>query len=61
MNLEYTEIAECFGSDATAGGIRFQFSTTFKQNAKKINDARAKGMDCKDLVFAGSGGSASGG
>jgi len=34
-------------------------STTFKQNVKKIYEARAKGIDCKDVVLAGAGGSAS--
>ncbi|RDL36409.1 uncharacterized protein BP5553_05761 [Venustampulla echinocandica] len=43
------EIAACFGSDATPGGIRFQLQTSLKPNVKLIKDARAAGQDCKTL------------
>jgi hypothetical protein len=45
------EIAKCFGSDASTGGIRFQFDTRFRQDAKVINDARARGLDIQDITL----------
>jgi hypothetical protein len=45
------EIAGCFGSDASTGGIRFQFDTRFRQDAKVINDARARGLDIQDITL----------
>jgi hypothetical protein len=45
------EIAGCFGSDASTGGIRFQFGTRFRQDAKVINDARARGLDIQDITL----------
>ncbi|KAF4613410.1 hypothetical protein G7Y89_g15477 [Cudoniella acicularis] len=49
------EMAACFGSDATVAGIKFQFATNFKQNAKRIQAAHAAGKDCKDLGIGESG------
>ena len=45
------EIAGCFGSDASTGGIRFQSDTRFRQDAKVINDARARGLDIQDITL----------
>jgi hypothetical protein len=49
--IDLPEIAECFGSDASAGGIRFQFDTRFRQDAKVINDARARRLDIQDITL----------
>ncbi|KAE9364597.1 hypothetical protein N431DRAFT_447767 [Stipitochalara longipes BDJ] len=46
------EIQQCFGSDATAGGIKFQFATRFNKDVKLIKDARANGIDCKDIKLS---------
>ncbi|KAF5874488.1 uncharacterized protein Bfra_004498 [Botrytis fragariae] len=46
-----TEVQKCFGSDATPGGIKFQFATTIKKNVDQIRNARAAGKDCKDITF----------
>ncbi|TAQ86433.1 hypothetical protein B7494_g5243 [Chlorociboria aeruginascens] len=59
IDLEYTsrnkgnEITSCFGSDATVGGVRFQFSTRIKNDANAIRAARAAGIDCKSLNLGG--------
>jgi|SRR6187402_659961 len=53
---ENTEVAACFGSDATAAGIRFQFATRIKGDVKIIRDARARGIDCKDIKLESFGG-----
>ncbi|KAF7900417.1 uncharacterized protein EAF01_007719 [Botrytis porri] len=50
-----TEVQQCFGSDASAGGIKFQFATTIKKNVDQIRSARAAGKDCKDIVFNSNG------
>ncbi|PVH77945.1 hypothetical protein DL98DRAFT_422919 [Cadophora sp. DSE1049] len=53
------QIAAWFGSDATVGGIKFQFSTTIKKNLDALRDGRARGLDCKDITLpslAGLGG-----
>lgn len=52
--MNFLEIAACFGSDATLGGIRFQLQTSLKPNVKLIKDARAAGQDCKTLGIGGS-------
>ncbi|PMD37336.1 hypothetical protein L207DRAFT_74352 [Hyaloscypha variabilis F] len=46
------EIQQCFGSDATAGGIRFQFATRINKNVKLIKSARANGIDCKEIKLS---------
>ncbi|QSZ33889.1 hypothetical protein DSL72_005463 [Monilinia vaccinii-corymbosi] len=46
-----TEIQECFDSDATIGGLKFQFSTSIKKNVDQIRNARIAGKDCKDITF----------
>ncbi|TVY62724.1 hypothetical protein LSUE1_G006157 [Lachnellula suecica] len=43
------EIQQCFGSDATVLGLRFQVSTVIKPTVALIQKARAAGQDCKDL------------
>jgi hypothetical protein len=43
----------CFGSDASVGGLRFQMSTAIKTNVARIHQARAAGVDCKDLGIGG--------
>ncbi|KAH7389067.1 hypothetical protein BKA64DRAFT_129400 [Cadophora sp. MPI-SDFR-AT-0126] len=45
------EIAAWFGSDASVGGIKFQFSTTIKKNLDALRDGRARGLDCKDITL----------
>ncbi|KAF7931679.1 uncharacterized protein EAE98_004415 [Botrytis deweyae] len=50
-----TEVQKCFGSDATAGGIKFQFATTIKKHVDQIRSARAAGKDCKDITFNSNG------
>ncbi|PQE06651.1 hypothetical protein CJF31_00009776 [Rutstroemia sp. NJR-2017a BVV2] len=46
------EIQQCYGSDATAAGIKFQFATTFKKNVADIQAARSSGTDCKDITLS---------
>ncbi|PQE28075.1 hypothetical protein CJF32_00005822 [Rutstroemia sp. NJR-2017a WRK4] len=46
------EIQQCFGSDATPAGIKFQFATTFKKNVADIQGARSSGTDCKDITLS---------
>ncbi|KAM0132414.1 hypothetical protein ACHAP3_006451 [Botrytis cinerea] len=46
-----TEVQKCFGSDASTGGIKFQFATSIKRNVDQIRSARAAGKDCKDITF----------
>jgi hypothetical protein len=48
-----SDIKKCFGSDASAAGIKFQFMTRIKADVKLINDARASGVDCKDITLSG--------
>jgi hypothetical protein len=48
---ELSELAACFGSDATPGGIKFQFMTKIKDDVKAIRAARASGVDCKDIAL----------
>ncbi|KAF7944705.1 uncharacterized protein EAE97_005338 [Botrytis byssoidea] len=50
-----TEVQKCFGSDATPGGIKFQFATTIKKHVDKIRSVRAAGKDCKDITFNSNG------
>jgi hypothetical protein len=50
--ISFLEVQQCFGSDATAGGLRFQFSTRIKAGVELIKDARAKGIDCKDIKLS---------
>jgi hypothetical protein len=47
-----TEIQQFFGSDATAGGIRFQFSARIKEDVSLLKQARIDGIDCKDVVLS---------
>ncbi|KAA8573967.1 hypothetical protein EYC84_005509 [Monilinia fructicola] len=47
-----SEIQKCFGSDATIGGLKFQFATSIKKNVEQILSARAAGKDCKDIIFS---------
>lgn len=51
--MSVPEIQKCFGSDASAAGIRFQFMTRIKADVKLINGARANGVDCKDITLSG--------
>lgn len=53
MLISFTEIQACFGSDATAGGIKFQFSTRIKPDVNLILEARKSGVDCKDITLGG--------
>lgn len=48
-----TEVQQFFGSDATVGGIRFQFATNIKDNVQLLKQAREDGKDCKDVVLSG--------
>ncbi|TGO70383.1 hypothetical protein BOTNAR_0001g00590 [Botryotinia narcissicola] len=50
-----TEVQKCFGSDATPGGIKFQFATTIKKHVDQIRSVRAAGKDCKDITFNSNG------
>lgn len=43
-------LQECFGSDVTKIALQNQF-WAFTKNAKAINEARAKGQDCKDILL----------
>ncbi|KAG4439123.1 hypothetical protein IFR05_005410 [Cadophora sp. M221] len=45
------DIAEWFGSDATAGGIRFQFSARIKKDIDALREGRGNGVDCKDIAL----------
>jgi hypothetical protein len=47
----FLEIAAFFGSDATAAGIKFQFATHIKEDAALLKEARADGVDCKDVTL----------
>ncbi|CZR56747.1 uncharacterized protein PAC_06636 [Phialocephala subalpina] len=47
------EIQKCFGSDATVGGLKFQFATRIKADVKIVNDARQNEIDCKDITLGG--------
>jgi hypothetical protein len=51
--ISLPEIQKSFGSDATVGGIKFQFATRIKADVKLINDAKAAGIDCKDITLGG--------
>ena len=56
----FAAVAAFFGSDATAAGIKFQWSTRIKEDAAVLKEARANGVDCKDvtlksLVWVGGG------
>lgn len=44
---------KCFGSDATVGGLKFQFSNRNKADVKTINDARKAGINGKDITLGG--------
>lgn len=57
----FPEIQQCFGSDATAGGIQFQFSTRIRADVRLVKDARAKGIDCKDIKLSWANESSKGG
>jgi hypothetical protein len=48
----FLEIQQFFGSDATAGGIKFQFHTRVKEDVKILIAARAAGTDCKDAILS---------
>lgn len=54
MLINFAEIQACFGSDATVGGIKFQFNTRIKTDVKLIQEARKNGADCKDITLGGS-------
>ncbi|KAI9647275.1 hypothetical protein NHQ30_003658 [Ciborinia camelliae] len=45
------ETQQYFGSDATVGGLEFQFATSIKKNVEQIRNARAAVQDCKDITF----------
>ena len=47
----FAEVAAFFGSDATAAGIKFQFVTRIKEDAAVLKEARANGVDCKDVTL----------
>jgi hypothetical protein len=56
----FAAVAAFFGSDATAAGIKFQWATRIKEDAAVLKEARANGVDCKDvtlksLVWVGGG------
>lgn len=55
------EIQQCFGSDAIAGGIKFQFVTRIKADVNLIKNARANGIDCKDIKLSGANEGSNGG
>jgi hypothetical protein len=46
------EIRQFFGSDASTGGIKFQFSTRIKDDVSLLKQARKNGIDCKDVVLS---------
>ena len=50
--MVYLELQKCFGSDATVGGIKFQFATRIKADVELIKNARAKSIDCKDIKLS---------
>lgn len=50
--MVYLELQKCFGSDASVGGIKFQFATRIKADFELIKNARAKGIDCKDIKLS---------
>lgn len=49
IDVLFPEIAACFGTDVTPKAIREQVSKTFKVGAKLQLDARAQGLDPKDV------------
>lgn len=51
--MSFTEIQACFGSDATVGGLKFQFATRIRTDVNLINEARENGVDCKDIQLGG--------
>lgn len=50
--MVFLELQKCFGSDATVGGIKFQFATRIKADIELIKNARAKSIDCKDIKLS---------
>ncbi|CZT02253.1 uncharacterized protein RCO7_11042 [Rhynchosporium graminicola] len=47
-----------FGSDATAGGIRFQYFDRIKKDIDALRKGRADGVDCKEITLQSLGGPA---
>jgi len=47
------EVQKCFGSDTSVGGLKFQMSTAIRPIVTRIHQARAAGVDCKDLGIGG--------
>ena len=43
------DVQKHYGSDATPGGIRFQFATVIKKNAQALSNAVMTGIDPKQV------------
>lgn len=46
------ELHEYFGSDATLGGLKFQFATRIKGDVQALKDSKSAGIDCKFAVLS---------
>ena len=47
----FAEIVAFFGSDCTVGALKFQFATRIKEDVEILKNARAGGVDCKDVTL----------
>jgi hypothetical protein len=54
MLIFFTDIQAYFGSDSTAGGIKFQYYSRIKPDVDLLLEARKNGIDCKDVRLGGS-------
>jgi len=45
------------GEDVTVSALRWQFSVPIQADAKRLQAARAAGIDCQTIVLTGPGGS----
>lgn len=49
------------GGDVTVSALRWQFAAPIRADAKRLQEARAAGIDCQTIVLTGPGGSFKGG
>ena len=48
------------GADVTAGALRWQFAVPIREDVKRLQAARAAGIECQTIVLRGSGCSSGG-
>jgi poly-beta-hydroxyalkanoate depolymerase len=53
---KFLEMQKHMGEDVTVSAIRWQFAVPIRADAKRLQEARAAGIDCQTIVLSGPGG-----